>query len=134
MHHSEHLTQTHTASCWVSLPEISVLEVLPLQRESSYLELILHLHLLVEVGGGNKNVYRNQLQEYKQNSFHFIKLSVVQQQLVYSAKKKAFVDYRSGKNASYNGLLFSLCLLSSSTNYLPSHLLTSLFSLQVCHL
>lgn len=89
MHHSEHLTQTHTASCWVSLPEISVLEVLPLQRESSYLELILHLHLLVEVGGrGNKNVYRNQLQEYKQNSFHFIKLSVVQQQLVYSVKKK----------------------------------------------
>lgn len=89
MHHSEHLTQTHTASCWVFLPEISVLEVLPLQRESSYLELILHLHLLVEVGGGNKNVYRNQLQEYKQNSFHFIKLSVVQQQLVYSAKKKS---------------------------------------------
>jgi len=57
VHHSEHLTQTHTASCWVSLPEISVLEVLPLQRESSYLELILHLHLLVEVGGGETRTF-----------------------------------------------------------------------------
>lgn len=73
MHHSEHLTQTHTASCWVSLPEISVLEVLPLQRESSYLELILHLHLLVEVGGGEQEHLQESITRIQAEQFSLYK-------------------------------------------------------------